>query len=346
MSRAVIQDSFSGLDALEVRDVAAPHAGPGEVRVRVSAAGLNPVDWKLAGSAEAAAQFGLTLPTGFGNDFAGVIDEVGDGVTGFAAGDRVYGGARGRAVADYAIVRPGADLLLHTPAGVTDLAASTLDIAGRTADAVINAIGVHAGDTVLIGGAAGGVGVFAVQLALRAGAQVIGTASQAAFSFLRGFGAEAAAYGDGLAGRVKALAPQGVTAAAYLISAETAQAALDLGVSPERIATIAVASPPEGVRATGGRDATPGALERIAAAIAAGQFVVPIAATFPIEQTRAAVELQRAGHVHGKVVITLSLIRSCFPKQNAPGSWRSWVRAELPPGVVACVLAGVTGSVC
>jgi NADPH:quinone reductase-like Zn-dependent oxidoreductase len=166
------------------------------VRVRVSAAGLNPVDWKLAGSAEAAAQFGLTLPTGFGNDFAGVIDEVGDGVTGFAAGDRVYGGARGRAVADYAIVRPGADLLLHTPAGVTDLAASTLDIAGRTADAVINAIGVHAGDTVLIGGAAGGVGVFAVQLALRAGAQVIGTASQAAFSFLRGFGAEAAAYGD------------------------------------------------------------------------------------------------------------------------------------------------------
>jgi hypothetical protein len=100
------------------------------------------------------------------------------------------------------------------------------------------------------------------------------------------------------------------------------------------------------VRATGGRDATPGALERIAAAIAAGQFVVPIAATFPIEQTRAAVELQRAGHVHGKVVITLSLIRSCFPKQNAPGSWRSWVRAELPPGVVACVLADVTGSVC
>jgi NADPH:quinone reductase-like Zn-dependent oxidoreductase len=196
MSRAVIQASFGGPEALDVRDVAEPHAGPGEVRVRVAAAGLNPVDWKLAGSAEAAARFGLTLPAGFGHDFAGVVDEVGDGVTGFAAGDRVYGGARGRAVADYAIVRPGADLLLlQTPDGVTDLSASTLAIAGRTADAVINATGVRAADTVLIGGAAGGVGVFAVQLALRAGARVIGTASEAAFGFLRELGARRRRHG-------------------------------------------------------------------------------------------------------------------------------------------------------
>src|SRR5580704_11082103 len=155
MSRAVIQDSFGGPEVLEVRDVAQPHAGPGEVRVRVSAAGLNPVDWKVAGSAEAAGRFGLTLPTGFGNDFAGVIDEVGDATegssTGFAAGDRVHGGARGRAVADYTVVRPGTDPLLHTPDGVDDITASTLVIAGRTADAVVSAIGVRAGDTVLIG---------------------------------------------------------------------------------------------------------------------------------------------------------------------------------------------------
>jgi hypothetical protein len=96
-----------------------------------------------------------------------------------------------------------------------------------------------------------------------------------------------------------------VTAAADLIGTETAQAALELGVSPSRIATIAAPSPPEGVRATGGRDATPGALERITAAIIAGEFVVPVAATFPIERIREAVELQRAGHVHGKVVVTI-----------------------------------------
>ena len=307
MSRAVIQEQFGGPEVLEVRDVAEPHAGPGEVRVRVSAAGLNPVDWKLAGSAEAAARFGGgTLPRGFGHDFAGVVDEVGDGVTGFAAGDRVYGGARGHAVADYAVVRPGTDPLEHTPDGVDDITASTLVIAGRTADAVISVIGVHAGDTVLIGGAAGGVGVFAVQLARRAGARVIGTASEASFGFLRELGAEPVTYGDGLADRVRALAPQGVTAAADMIGTETAQAAVDLGVSPGRIATIAAASPPKGAHATGGRDATPGALERIAAAIAAGEFVVPIAATFPVEQTRAAVDLQRGGHVRGKVVITLA----------------------------------------
>jgi NADPH:quinone reductase-like Zn-dependent oxidoreductase len=310
MSRAVIQEQFGGPEVLEVRDVAEPHAGPGEVRVRVSAAGLNPVDWKLAGSAEAAGRFGVTLPTGFGNDFAGVVDEVGDAIggssTGFAVGDRVYGGARGRAVADYVVVRPGTDTLLHTPDGVDDITASTLVIAGRTADAVVSAIGVRAGDTVLIGGAAGGVGVFVVQLARLAGARVIGTASPATFGFLRELGAEPVTYGDGLAHRVRALAPQGVTAAADMIGTETARAAVDLGVSPGRIATIAAASPPVGARATGGRDATPGALARITTAIAAGEFVVPIAATFPIEGARAAVELQRAGHVHGKVVITLS----------------------------------------
>jgi len=307
MSRAVIQESFGGPEVLEVREVAEPHAGPGEVRVRISAAGLNPVDWKVAASADGAARFGLTLPAGFGNDFAGEVDEVGDGVTGFAGGDRIYGGARGRAVADYAVVRPGTDLLLHTPDGVDDITASTLVIAGRTADAAVSAIGVHEGDTVLIGGAAGGVGVFAVQLARRAGARVIGTASEAAFDFLRELGAEPVAYGDGLVGGVRALAlVGGVTAAADMVGTETAQAAVELGVSPDRIATIAAASPPDGVRATGGRDATPGALERITAAIAAGEFIVPIAATFPIEQIRAAVELQRAGHVHGKVVITFS----------------------------------------
>jgi NADPH:quinone reductase-like Zn-dependent oxidoreductase len=305
MSRAVIQESFGGPEVLEVHDVTEPHAGPGEVRVRVSAAGLNPVDWKIAASAEGAGRFGLTLPTGFGNDFAGVVDEVGDGVTGFAVGDRVYGGARGRAAADYAVVRPGTDTLLHTPDGIDDITASTLLIAGRTADAVISVIGVHAGDTVLVGGAAGGVGVFVVQLARLAGARVIGTASEATFDFLRKLGIEPVAYGDGLVDRVRALAPQGVTAAADMIGTETARAALELGVSPDRIATIAAGGPLDGVRATGGRDATPGALDRITAAITAGDFVVPIAATFPIEQARAAVELQRAGHVHGKVVITL-----------------------------------------
>ena len=141
MSRAVIHEAFGGPDVLELREVPEPHAGPGEVRVRVTAAGLNPMDWGIASRPEAAARFGITVPSGFGSDLAGVIDEVGDGITGFAVGDRVFGGALGRAVADFVVVRPPADSLWHTPEGISDEVASTLPVAGLTAAAALAAYG-------------------------------------------------------------------------------------------------------------------------------------------------------------------------------------------------------------
>jgi len=306
MSRAVVYETFGGPEVLELRAVPEPHAGPGEVRVRVTAAGLNPMDWGIAARPEAAAMFGITLPAGFGYDFAGVVDEVGDGVTAFAVGDRAHGGALGRAVADFVVLKvpaEGPDGLFPTPDGLGDEVACTLPVAGATAAAALAAAGVRSGDTVLIGGAAGGVGVFAVQLAKLAGATVLGTASEGTFPFLRKLGAEPVAYGPGLADRVRAL---GVTAAVDLFGVETAEAALALGVPPERIATVAAGpNPPGGVRATGGADAEPGALGRIAAAILAGELTVPVAAVFPVERIRDAVALQAGRHVHGKVVITL-----------------------------------------
>ncbi|MEU9019533.1 NADP-dependent oxidoreductase [Actinomadura sp. NPDC048394] len=309
MSRAVIYETFGGPEVLELRDVPEPHAGPGEVRVRVTTVGLNPMDWLLAARPDAAARFGITLPSGFGSDFAGVVDEVGDGAAGFAAGDRVYGGAVGRTAADFLVIKvPTAspEMLWHTPDGISDEVASTLPVAGLSAAAALAAIDLGSGDTVLIGGAAGGVGVFTVQLAKLAGATVIGTASEGTFDFLRRLGAEPVTYGPGLADRVRALAPEGVTAATDLFGTETAEAALALGVPPERISTIAAGpTPPGGVRATGGFDARPDALERITGAILAGELTVPIAATFPIEKVRDAVALQAGRHVHGKVVITL-----------------------------------------
>lgn len=307
MSRAVMYETFGGPEVLELREVPEPHAGPGEVRVRVTAFGLNPMDWGLASRPELAERFGISLPSGFGYDFAGVVDEVGDGAAGFGVGDRVYGGALGRAAADFLVIEASAGASLwHTPANVGDEVASTLAVAGSTAAAALAAVGLKAGDTVLIGGAAGGVGVFAVQLARNAGARVIGTASPATFEFLRELGAEPVAYGDGLADRVRALAPEGVTAATDLFGTETVEAALTLGVPAERISTVAAGpNPPGGVRATGGVDAAPGDMERIAEAIGAGELVVPIAATFSIEQVREAVALQAARHVHGKVVVKL-----------------------------------------
>jgi NADPH:quinone reductase-like Zn-dependent oxidoreductase len=169
-SRAVRLESFGGPEVLSVREVPAPQAGPGQIRVRVAAAGLNPMDWIMTSDSETAARFGLSLPVGFGTDYAGVVDEVGEGVTGFAIGDRVFGGVLSRAVADHVVVEPAGAIAVggvahHTPDGVDDRTGATLTIAGCTAAAALAVVKPGRGDTVLIGGAAGGVGVFAVQLA-------------------------------------------------------------------------------------------------------------------------------------------------------------------------------------
>ncbi len=306
-SRAVRLDTFGGPEVLDVHEVPVPQAGPGQIRVRVTAAGLNPMDWIMTADADTAARFGLSLPAGFGTDYAGVVDRLGDGVTGFAPGDRVFGGALSRAVADFVVIdldeRIAANEAHHTPDGVDDRTAATLTIAGRTASAALAVADLGPDDTVLIGGAAGGVGVFAVQLARIAGARVIGTGSATSSDFLRDLGAEPVPYGDGLADRVRALAPDGVTAAIDLHGTETVHAARKLGVQDDRICTIAAQV--DGVPAANGANATPGALEEIARLVAAGRLRVPIAASFPIEEIRRAAELQAGRHVHGKVVIDL-----------------------------------------
>ena len=306
MSTFVQQLEIADPIVLDVIDRPEPHAGPGQVRVRVRAAGLNPVDWKVASIPAAAARYGVSAPTGFGHDFAGEIDEVGADVEGFTIGDRVFGGARARAVAQHLVMTVATDLLVRTPEGLSDEAAGALSIAARTADAAVTTVGASAGDTVLIGGAAGGVGVLAVQLVVAAGAKVIATASESNHEFLRDLGAIPTTYGDALADRVRALAPGGVDAAIDLQGTDTVLAALDLGVDPARIATIAAGpNPPGGAVATGGGQAAPDALVRIAQAIAEGRLTLPIEATFPVERISDAVALQRRGHVRGKVVVTV-----------------------------------------
>jgi NADPH:quinone reductase-like Zn-dependent oxidoreductase len=212
-----------------------------------------------------------------------------------------------RAIADFVVVEPAGGLAAgeahHTPVGVDDRTAATLAIAGSTAVAALAVICPGRTDTVLVGGAAGGVGVFAVQLARLAGARVIGTGSVTSSEFLRNLGAEPVAYGEGLAERVHALAPDGVTAAIDLYGTETVRAARELGVADGRICTIAAQV--EGVTPANGAKAPPGTLDDVARLVAAGRLGVPIAATFSIEEIRAAVELQASRRVHGKVVIDL-----------------------------------------
>src|ERR1700759_2817968 len=202
-SRAVQLESFGGPELLSLREVPVPQAGPGQIRVRVTAAGLNPMDWIMTADADTAVRFGLSLPAGFGTDYAGVVDQAGDGVTGFAPGDRVFGGALSRAVADFVVIDAAGGIAAneahHTPDGVDDRTAATLTIAGRTASAALGVVAPGPDDTVLMGGAGGGVGVFAVQLARITGARVIGPGSAQSPDFFRELGSEPVTYGDGLA---------------------------------------------------------------------------------------------------------------------------------------------------
>src|SRR5437764_8175983 len=156
-SRAVRLESFGGPEVLNLREVPAPQAGSGQIRVRVTAAGLNPMDWFMTSDAYTATRFGLSLPFGFGTAYAGVVDQVSDDVTEFAIGDRVFGGALSRAVADYVVIDASGAIAAggeaqHTPDGVDDRTAATLAIAGCTATAALAVVNVGPGDTLLIGG--------------------------------------------------------------------------------------------------------------------------------------------------------------------------------------------------
>jgi len=303
MSRFVEITRFGGPDVLAVTEVEPPRAGPGEVRVRVRAAGLNPVDYKIFAGGPAAVSYGVSLPSGNGNDFSGVIDEVGEGVTAFSVGSAVLGGRRYFAQADYVVVP--VDTIIAKPDSLSFEQAGCLDIVGRTAWASVRSLHLTADDTVLVSAAAGGVGVLASQLAVRTGATVIGTAGIRNHEFLRTLGVIPVAYGEGLVDRLRALAPQGVTAVLDNNGPATIEAALELGVAPERINTIAAHGyrPDLGIGHVGGAVADLADLAELAELIASGDIQLPIDATYPLERVTEAYERMMAGHLRGKIAL-------------------------------------------
>ncbi|MGO4690693.1 NADP-dependent oxidoreductase [Glaciibacter sp. 2TAF33] len=304
MARYVRFDKFGGTEVLRVVDDEPIQAGPGEVRVRVHSAGLNIVDWKIMNGGPAAARYNATPPCGNGNDFAGVVDQVGNGVTGIDAGDRVFGGKRMCAQADFVVTDP--DTLLRMPDALDFDTAGCLDIAGRTAWASVHSLGLGSHDTVLVSAAAGGVGVLAAQLALRTGARVIGTASPANHEFLRSIGVIPVEYGEGLVDRLRKVAPR-LTAALDNHGPATIDAALKLGVPGNRINTIAARGHKEdaGITNIGGADATSGDLGVVAALVASGEIVLPIDTVYPLERVRDAYGHLARGHLRGKIVLAL-----------------------------------------
>jgi NADPH:quinone reductase-like Zn-dependent oxidoreductase len=270
----------------------------------VHAAGLNPVDWKIMKGGPAAAQYHGVPPCGNGNDFAGVVDQVGDGVTSLQVDDAVLGGKRMFAQADYVVI--DADKVIRKPDGLDFDRAGALDIAGRTAWASVASLKLTKRDTVLVSAAAGGVGVLAAQLALRTGAKVIGTASRENADFLRSLGVIPVTYGEGLADRVREVAPR-LTAALDNHGPATIDVALKLGVPGPRINTIAARGhrTDAGIAGVGGAEATLEDLARVADLIAAGEVVLPIDTVYPLEKVTEAYEHLIRGHLRGKIVLAL-----------------------------------------
>ncbi|WP_299951385.1 NADP-dependent oxidoreductase [uncultured Modestobacter sp.] len=304
MPQAVQFDHYGDRDVLQVVDVPMPHPTSGEVLVAVRAAAINPGEAAIRQGAMESV-YPATFPSGQGSDLAGVVVEAGTGVEGFAVGDEVFGWTEQRAShAEYVVVPAGQ--LTHKPAAVSWEAAGSLYVAGVTAWATIQAVGAEAGDTVAVSGATGGVGSITVQLLRARGAQVVGIASEANADWLRGLGVTPVAYGDGLADRLQDAAPGGIDAFIDTFGGGYVQLAVDLGVSRERIDTIIDfgAAQELGVQAKGGGEvASPAVLDELAQAIVAGQVAVPIAASYPLEQVRAAFTELEQRHTRGKIVL-------------------------------------------
>jgi NADPH:quinone reductase-like Zn-dependent oxidoreductase len=305
MPKAVRYDEFGGVDVLRVDEVEPPVPGNGQVLVRVKAAGINPSEAAIRMGA-VAELFPSTFPSGQGSDLAGVIEAVGAGAEGFAPGDEVIGFSNKRASQSELVLVESGDLT-RKPEKVPWEVAGSLYVAGVTAWGAVHAVRPKEGETIVISGAAGGVGSLAVQLTRRTGAAVIGLASEGNHEWLKSHGVIPVAYGDGVADRIRAAAPGSVDAFIDTHGDGYVELALALGVSADRIDTIAdfAAAAKYGVKTDGGREAGPGArvLAELAALIADGHLEVPIANVYPLAQVREAYTELEHRHTRGKIVL-------------------------------------------
>jgi NADPH:quinone reductase-like Zn-dependent oxidoreductase len=299
--KAVRFDNYGGIDVLRVADVPVPEAAQGEVLVKVKAASINPGEAKIR-EGLLHSRWPATFPSGEGSDVAGIVTKVGPGVEGSKAGDEVIGFSDRRAShAEYVVVE--AHSLTRKPANVSWEVAGSLPIAGSTAYAAVRAVSLKPGDTVAVSGAAGGVGSIAVQLAKRAGAKVIGIAGPANQEWMATHGIQPMVYGDGLADRLRKAA---IDAFIDTNGSGYVKLAIELGIAPQRINTIIdfAAAQQYGVKAEGAQVALNVAvLAELAGLVAAGELEVPIAATFPLTEVRAAYQLLEQGHTRGKIVL-------------------------------------------
>lgn len=295
-------NEYGGPEVLFEADIQEPHAGPGQVRIAVRAAGVNPSDWKRrAGQYQDFEE--LNFPSGVGVEASGLVDEVGSGVSNVSIGDAVFGFGAGT-VAQFAVLTHWA----RKPDDLPFEAAAGLPVIVETALRSLDEIGATRGETLLVNGAAGGIGSAVLQIARRRGISVIGTASPGKHGYLRDLGAIPAAYGPGLAQRVRPLAPGGVDAALDLAGSGIIPELIGIVGSPSRVLSVADFTAPQfGARFSSGPPKHP---ERVLAEAARlyseGGFRLHLEQVFPFERTAEAHARSAAGHVTGKLVIAVA----------------------------------------
>ena len=298
MVKAVRFSRFGGPEVLEIADLPDPHPGPGQVRIAVRAAGVNASDWK-----KRQGLMDQELPQTMGYEAAGIVDELGAEVADVAIGDRVFGfSGDGAAQAELAVLSYYASI----PPSLDFGAAAALPSALETAARALDQLGVEHGSLVLINGASGSVGSAAVQLAVARSARVIGTGSPATHDFLRSLGAEPVAYGDGMAERVRALAPGGVDLALDVAGSGVLPELIELAGGPEHVITVAdfAGAQQYGVRfSRGDTGRALYALDQIRDLVESGQFSLPVGQAFPLADVGDAHRVGEAGRVRGKLVL-------------------------------------------
>jgi NADPH:quinone reductase-like Zn-dependent oxidoreductase len=300
--RAAVFDRYGPPEVLKVVDLVEPFPRPDQVRVRVRAAGVQPFDtYVRRGLPGFAAR---AFPQQLGQEFSGVVDRVGGTVRGWAVGDEVLGWTHLASHAEYVV--SDAKAIVSKPGDMPWDVAGGLSSSGQTAYTALRALSVSAGETVLVHGAAGGVGTVAVQLARLSGARVIGTASAPHHGYLTGLGVTPVAYGPGLTDRVRALAPEGVDAVLDAVGGQALQDSLDLVSERGRIATlvdhdVAAELGMQGVRAV----LCAAQLHDLVALHQAGALRILIRASFPLERIADAHRAVESHHGRGKVVVRI-----------------------------------------
>ncbi|MEV5830206.1 NADP-dependent oxidoreductase [Spirillospora sp. NPDC052242] len=287
---------FGGADVLQLVDAEEPHASPGQVRIAVRAAGVNPVDWRIR-EGQFQKVHPIEFPAGVGQDASGVVDEIGEGVEGVEVGDHVFGEGS-NTYAEFAVLSAWARM----PDGLTFEEAAGYPSVVETALRIVREVGVQSGQTLLVSGASGGVGSAVLQIARDRGITVIGTAGPANQDYLRSLGAVATTYGEGWVERVRRLGH--VDAALDLAGSGVIRELVELTGDPRKVITIADLGAPEfGVRFSGVAGSMPEALAEAVGLISRGKLHIPVEKSYTLADAAAAHIDSQAGHTRGRRVV-------------------------------------------